>query len=264
MKAKELYHAGQLTEAIAAITDAVKSHPSNVDYRSFLCEMLLISGEFERADKQLDLIGHQNPAVMAGVSLWRQLIRAEEARRQFFMEGRLPEFLEKPDAQIEKYLQASIYLRDGDAGEAQKILDEAEQSRQAPSGSYNDRDFDEFRDLDDLTANIFEVLTSNGKYYWVPYSSITEIRFYPPERPIDLTWRRATLEVEVSGADGDVYIPATYFSNNEALEAKYLLAQETEWLGEEGEPIRGIGQRTFLVGEEAVPIMDLEKVSFKK
>lgn len=264
MKAKELYHTGKLSDAIAAIIEDVKSHPTNVDYRSFLCEMLLISGQYERADKQLDLIGHQNPNFMAGVSLWRQLIRAEEARKQFYLEGRVPEFLEKPDSQIEKYLQASVYLRENDMPEAQKFLDEAEQLRQPNNGTCNDNEFDEFRDLDDLTANVFEVLTSNGKYYWVPYSSITEINFYPPERPIDLTWRRASLEVDLPGGDGDVYIPSTYFNNDETLEEKYVLAHETEWLGEEGQPIRGIGQRTYLVGEEAIPIMDLEKVTFKR
>lgn len=264
MKAKELYHAGKLSEAIAASIEDVKSHPNNVDYRSFLCEMLLISGQYERADKQLDLIGHQNPKFMAGVSLWRQLIRAEEARKQFYLEGRVPEFLEKPDSQLEKYLQASICMRDNAMVEAQKFLDEAEQQRQPRSGSCNDKAFDEFRDLDDLTANVFEVLTSNGKYYWLPYSYITEIKFYPPESPIDLAWRRASLEVELSGGDGDVYIPSTYFSSNEALEEKYVLAHETEWLGEEGQPIRGIGQRTFLVGDEAVPIMELDTVAFDK
>ena len=243
MKANELYQEGRLTDAIAAITEDVKRHPTNLEYRSFLCELLLISGELERADKQLDLIGHQNPAVMAGVALWRQLIRAEEARKQFYLEGRLPEFLDKPDAQIEKYLQASVYMRDNEMGEVQRLLEEAELGRVARSGNCNEQTFEEFRDLDDLTANIFEVLTSNGKYYWVPFSLVTEIRFYPPERPIDLAWRRATLEVELPGADGDVYMPATYFNNTPTIKDCYKLAHETEWLG-------------------AIPIMELEKVTF--
>ena len=264
MKAKELYHEGRLKESIAAITEEVKRHPTNIDYRSFLCELLLISGQLERADKQLDFIGHQDPSVMAGVALWRQLIRAEEARKQFFTEGRLPEFLEKPDVQIEQYLQASIFLRDKDMTEAQRLLEEAEESRIPLTGDCNENMFDDFRDLDDLTANVFEVLTSNGKYYWIPYSCITELRFYAPERSIDLTWRRASLVVELPGADGDVYIPTTYFSNVENLDDKYLLAQETEWLGEENEPVRGVGQKTFLVGEEAIPVMELKKITFNK
>ena len=93
MTARELFDAAKLNDAIAAALEDVKKAPTDTGKRGFLAELLCFAGDLERADKQLDALGHQDPQVMVGVSLFRQLIRAEQARQQFYTEGRLPEFL---------------------------------------------------------------------------------------------------------------------------------------------------------------------------
>ena len=40
------------------------------------------------------------------------------------------------------------------------------------------------------------------------------------------------------------------------------LGRETDWKETEGAPVRGIGQRVFMVGEEAIPLMDLGNITF--
>ena len=87
MNAKELYDAGQLDEALSAASDEVKRHPTDLARREFLCELLCFAGELERADKQLDAMNAQQPDAALGISLFRQLIRAEKARQGFFAEG---------------------------------------------------------------------------------------------------------------------------------------------------------------------------------
>ena len=53
-----------------------------------LAELLCFAGDFERADKQLDAIGAPGPADGRGRSaLFRQLLRAEQARQQFSRRG---------------------------------------------------------------------------------------------------------------------------------------------------------------------------------
>ena len=96
MDAKELFKAGSLTEALAAATDDVKQHPVDLARRGFLCELLCFAGEWSRADAQLDALGQQDSQLTLGISMFRQLIRAEQARQQFYAEGRVPEFLEPP------------------------------------------------------------------------------------------------------------------------------------------------------------------------
>ena len=48
------------------------------------------------------------------------------------------------------------------------------------------RSFADFRDLDDNTAEVLEVLTQNGKYYWIEMRRVQAIEFTVPERPLDL------------------------------------------------------------------------------
>src|SRR5262249_31933199 len=143
-------------------------HPTDRGIRGFLCELLCFSGDLERADRQLDALLHQDPEVMAGIGLFRQLIRAEQARQQFYTDGRLPEFLGQPSPVLRLHLEAAVLLRDGKATEAAAVLARAEADRIRVRGTCDDHAFDDFRDLDDVTASFFEVLTSNGKYYWIP------------------------------------------------------------------------------------------------
>src|SRR5436305_251651 len=113
MNAHEHYQAGNLREAITAIGAEVKSHPTDAARRGFLCELLCFAGELERADNQLDVLTNQQPEAAMGMGLYRQLIRAEQARRQFFTEGRVPEFLDQPSPWLRLQLEASILVRGG-------------------------------------------------------------------------------------------------------------------------------------------------------
>ena len=124
---------------------------------------------------------------MVGVSLFRQLIRAEQARQQFFSEGRVPEFLNSevtPD--LRRHLEASVLVRDGKTADAVALLAQGESEQPKLTGTCNGQAFDEFRDLDDVTASFFEVLTSTGKYYWIPLDRVDSCEFTKPARPRDL------------------------------------------------------------------------------
>jgi type VI secretion system protein ImpE len=128
------------------------------------------------------------------------------------------------------------------------------------AGQAGDAAFDDFRDADDLCAGSFEVLTTTGKYYWIPTERVASVEFHPPKRARDLIWRRATMSVR-AGPDGDVYLPVIYGSDDASVADTLKLGRETDWI-EDGGPVRGIGQRLFLVGEEAVGIMDLTTLEF--
>lgn len=262
MNAKEFYEVGQLDNAIEAIVAEVKKKPTDISRRGFLCELLFASRAWERADKQLDLIGHQDPNTMHMVALWRQLIRAGQARDQFYEEGRIPEVLEEPDELAQTYLKASVAIRENNKAEAYALLEEAEGKRPELKGTINGEAFSDFRDLDDSAPAMLEVLTSTGKYYWIPFSRITSIVFHEAEGPLDLIFRRATLEVNQNGPDGEVYIPAIYHAVADEDRERLLLGRATDWLGAEGEPIIGAGQKMFLVDDRSVSIMEIEELTF--
>lgn len=261
MTAHDLFHQGKLTEAIAAVTDDVRQRPTDTARRLLLAELLCFTGDLERADKHLDAIGHQDAKSLTWVQLFRHLIRGEQDRQSYFSVGHVPEFIGLPEPAERRLMEAAIRVREGALGEAAEILDQAEAERIKPAGTANEKTFDDFRDLDDLTPSILEVITSGGKYYWIPFSRIESIEFTEPERPKDLLWRRARLIV-ADGPDGEVYIPVMYPGSAADPDDTVRLGRTTDWKGGEGTPIRGLGQRTFLVGEDAIPIMELESITF--
>jgi type VI secretion system protein ImpE len=259
-KAQEHYREGRIQEALTAATGDVRRHPADTRRRTFLCELLCLAGDLERADRQLDAVSQQEPNVMVGISLFRQVLRAEQARQQFFAAGRLPELLGPPSPALKLLLEASIRLREGRTAEAAELLAQAEEQRPRVVGICDGTAFDDLRDLDDRTASVLEVLTSNGKYYWVPMERVELIEFRPSARPRDLLWRRAHLIVR-DGPDGEVFLPALYAGSQPEPDDRFRLGRATEWRGGDGTPTWGVGQRTLLVGDQARPILEIKEIA---
>lgn len=261
MNSKECYEAGDLKGAIAAANDEVKSNPTDTSKRGFLIELLCFAGDLERVDKQLDALGKQDPDAMIGIAQFRHMVRAEQARQQFYTDGRMPEFLHDPSDAIKLHLEASIDIRDGKLTDAAKKLAEAEEKRPKLSGTCDGEKFADIRDLDDLTSPFIETLSSNGKYYWVPWENIASIDFVAPTRSRDLCWRQVELSVR-EGPDGQVFIPALYAGSHTNDDDKVRLGRVTDWVGDDGQPIRGIGQRTWLIGDNDRPLLELKRIEF--
>lgn len=255
------FHAGRLTEAVAAASAAVKKAPADIGARVLLAEMLAFSGNAERADVILDAAADIDPPAAMAVAEFRQLLRAEVARRQLFRDGRVPEFLGEPTPTQRAALAALVALRSGDAAEAARLAAEGEAARPHAAGTMAGRHFVDLRDADDLLAGSFEVLTTTGKYFWIPIERVASVEFHPPKRPRDLLWRRASMSVH-SGPDGDVYIPTTYAPPDGLDDPSLMLGRSTDWVGPETGPVRGVGLRTFLVGDEAATIMELTDITF--
>ncbi|MBV9734474.1 MAG: tetratricopeptide repeat protein [Acidisphaera sp.] len=259
--AGDLFRAGKLQAAIDAANAAVRKTPGDLAARVLLAEMLLFAGNLERADVILDAAAQADPSAVVVVAEFRQLLRADMARRQLRRDGRVPEFLGEPTESQKALLAAFVALRSGDAQGAAQRAAEAESLRPRVPGRHGDAPFDDLRDADDLCAGLFEVLTTTGKYYWVPTERVESIEFHAPRRPRDLAWRRASIVVS-GGPDGDVYIPAMYGNDDPACPDQLRLGRATDWQQDGAGPVRGVGQRTYLVGEEALGIMALTTLTF--
>ncbi|TCT02460.1 type VI secretion system accessory protein TagJ [Aquabacter spiritensis] len=259
--ALHLFEEGRLRDAIAAMSEAVKAMPTDTQRRSQLAEFLCVAGELERAERQFEAIAEQDPTTALQVASLRQLVRADMARRQVWTEGRAPELLAPPPEHVALRLEALMHLREGRPQEAGGCLAKAEIARPALSGKSDDVPFTDFRDLDDLMGGILEVMTTTGKYYWVPMEQVDEIEFSTRARALDGAWRTAQISVR-GGPDGEVVIPAIYPPIEVPAPDPILLGRETNWVEVAPDCIRGEGLRCFLVGEESVSIRQLHKIEF--
>jgi type VI secretion system protein ImpE len=76
-----LYREGRLREAIKALGEELRSNPLDAKRRTFLFELLLFAGEYDRAEKQLDLLAGANADAAAGTLLYRSALHAERTRQ---------------------------------------------------------------------------------------------------------------------------------------------------------------------------------------
>jgi protein involved in temperature-dependent protein secretion len=87
------------------------------------------------------------------------------------------------------------------------------------------------------------------------------IEFAPPERPLDLIWRPVRMVVK-DAFDAQVHLPAVYGTLTGADTASRL-GRRTDWLGEDGDAIVGVGRRSFVIaGEEEIDMMALGSLTF--
>lgn len=258
MSAQEHFQTGRLTEAVQAALTTVKKQPNDLNARFFLAELFCFQGDWERADRQLDTVVKQPANATMRAQLFRHLIRAEIAREQVLSEGRPPELVVPLPlaAQLQLELCAAIRLKQSD--DYRNLCDRALAAQTLVRGNCNGTDFEGLQDLDERFSSTLEVMTASGKYYWVPWSSVRSLAFTPAERPMDLIWRKAQVDVD-GGPRGEVYVPVRYpFPNSETWDDAQRLGRATDWAGDETTVTTGVGQRMLLVGEEAVAIMELK------
>ena len=265
-EAGRLFREGNLADALTAANAAVRRAPTDIGARVLLAELLAFSGNIERADVVLDACADLDPSAAIVVAEFRQLLRGELARRQLFSDGRVPEFLGEPTAAQRLSLSAIVALRNGDLPEAAKLTGQAEEARVHPTGTAGETAFNDMRDADDLLASCFEVITTTGKYFWIPPERVLLLEFHKAKRPRDLFWRRATMQV-ADGPDGEVYLPALYpptTGTAAAMTDALRLGRATDWhQAGDGGPTLGLGAVTILVGEDALTWLEMDKVSFQ-
>jgi type VI secretion system protein ImpE len=188
-----MYAAGNLAGAIEEITREVKANPTDTARRSFLFELLCFAGEWDRAEKQLDVLAGQGATAEVGAKVYRNNLRAERERARLISEVSEPHFLAEPPAYVDMHLEALRQIRDGNTQAARDTLDRAEEERPALAGTLDGAAFEDLRDYDDRFAPVLEIIVSD-KYTWLPFEQIKRIEVEPPEQLRDLIWARASIE----------------------------------------------------------------------
>lgn len=237
----DLLRRGDLDALRALFAARVRAEPARAAHRLDLADVLIVQGELERADNHLALAADQDVSLGLAVSLTRQLVRAATARGETLDQRRPPEVVAEPDAALTAALER-LAGRDS-AGEVEL------------SGTANDTPFEGIRDLDDRTPAVLEVMTSTGKYCWVSLATVSSLRLQAAERLRDVVWRPAELDVR-GGPSGVVYLPAIYHAAAAEMTDAHRLGRATDWVEEDGR-FRGMGLRSWLVGEDEITIDEL-------
>lgn len=229
MTAEELFREGKLDEAIRTVGSALRDDPSNLQKRTFLFELLCFAGEFDRAERQLDLLGDHNKDAMLASLLYRGALSAERTRQDMFANDKLaPPKLDAP----------------------------------AASGVLNGKPFTSISDADPRIGARLEVI-AGGDYLWIGFEHIASLKIEAPKRLRDLMWATAKLRTGPSfkGQDlGDVLLPALTPSVLDSDDVQIRLGRVTEWFRDESGIEFPLGRKVLLVDGEEVPLLEIRTI----
>ena len=261
-EAKSMLDAGNLNGAVEAALQAVKSKPTDIAARTFLFELSCFAGDWARADKQLDVVGHQDAVTMIGTLIYRQALEAEKKRERLFSEGLKPEFLADPPDYVYGLLTANNRVREGKMAEAREIMDKVEENRPAFPALINGAAVEDFRDYNDLTACVMEAIIKDS-YVWIPFEQIVKIEFAEPKSLRDLFWMQAQLETS-NGTNGDVLIPSLYGGSYKNSNDQARLGRMTDWRKAGEDIFIGEGLKLFWADGADKPILEVRKIEMSE
>jgi len=234
MNARELYRAGKLKEAIAALNVEVRDNPGDVQRRTFLFELLAFAGEYDRAEKQLGVLAGGSGEAQLGTVLYRASLHAEKTRKDLFIKKDFPAQPGDEDAEL--------------------------------SGTYNGKPFSVVVDADPTIGPRLEAYAA-GAYIWIPFKHIDSIECEPPKRVRDLLWIPAIVKTGPAFKMmelGEVLIPALTWDASSSDDDLVRLGRVTNWVEDENGDVKAVGQKMLLVDGEDMPILELRKLEFSR
>ena len=228
MTAKDLFQAGRLVEAIQALGTELRSNPADDKRRTFLFELLCFAGEYDRAEKQLDLLADTSKEAGMGSLVYRSALHAERLRAGMFSNNTLPLNSDLPTV----------------------------------AGVCNGQAFESIEDADSRIGARLEVFAA-GAYLWLPFQHIASIEMGPPKRLRDLLWIQALVRTgpAFQGRElGEVLLPALAPLSSRHSNDEVRLGRKTEWTQHPDGVAIPIGQKMLLIDGEEVPILEVRKL----
>jgi type VI secretion system protein ImpE len=227
MTSAELYREGKLGAAIQALGGELRDNPADQKRRIFLFELLCFAGDYDRAEKHLDVLASGGPDAMTGTMLYRAAIAAERSRNDLFAKKDYP------------------------VSEASAV-----------KGTLNGKPFESLEDADPRIGPRLEVYAA-GQYMWLPLAHIASVEIQPPKRLRDLLWTPALVNTGPKFRSlelGEVLVPAlSPFSFRHSDEA-VRLGRMTVWEDEDGGHAIPYGQKTLVVDGEDFPLLELRRL----
>ncbi|MBX3297322.1 MAG: hypothetical protein KF762_16590 [Acidobacteria bacterium] len=251
---------GDLKAAVESAVNLVRTNPTDAAARIFLFELSCFSGDWERAEKQLDFIGHQDTAAMIGSKIYQQNFKAERDRLKYFSEGLMPETMTAVPPYVRELMDANNRVREGNVAEARAILDRVEETRPAFKCSVNGEGFTDFRDYNDLTMCVFEVIHKDA-YIWLPMDQIVKIEFPKPGTLRDLYWIQANIDLK-NGTGGEMFVPALYAGTWKSENDQVRLGRMTDWRDLGDDLYQGEGTKLFWMDGRDRSILDIQTIEF--
>lgn len=258
MSAVDLLKAGDLDGALDALQADIRSNAGNASLRIFLFQLLSVRGDWDRAIRQLKVSAEMDPAATAMAQTYREGIVCEVYREKVFAGEKDPHIFGEPQEWIALMVEA---LKANAAGNPQAAADarsKAFETAPTVTGTIDGKPFEWIADADMRLGPLLEAVV-NGRYFWIPFTSLAQIEFEDPADLRDAVWTPATLRLP-NGGDTVALIPTRYAGTTAMGSDTDKLARSTEWRDLGADTFAGFGQRVLTTNEDDFPLMDIRRI----
>jgi type VI secretion system protein ImpE len=259
-EAKVKLDEGDLAGAIASAIQTVKHNPTDASARIFLFELSAFSGDWDRAEKQLDAIGHQDANSAIGSVIYRHNFQNERERINVFEHSSKPGTITATPSYVEELVRAVDLVRREEFGQARELLDKVEEERPAFPVEVNGQRYEDLRDYNDLTMCVFEAFFKDN-YIWLPFEEVSSIEFLERKSLRDVYWPQAKVEL-VNGSSGEMFFPALYVNSWKSSDDQLRLGRSVDWRDLGSDIYVGEGVRLFWMDGKEMPALDVQKINF--
>lgn len=259
MQAEHYLQTGDLDKALAVLTEAIRSDPAKVELRVFLFQLLSVLGQWERAITQLNVAAEMDSDASLMAQVYRPALNCEVLRSSVFQGQRTPLIFGEPLEWMVWLTQVPGLIAAGKMEAAAELRDRAFESAPVISGHIDGQAFSWIADADTRLGPTLEAIV-NGKYYWIPFERIREIRIDKPVNLRDVVWATATFTWSNQGQAVGL-IPSRYPGSEEAQDSLYRMGRKTDWRDSGDNLILGIGQRMLATDQSEYPLLEIREVS---
>jgi type VI secretion system protein ImpE len=233
MTSRQLFDAGKLQAAIEALGAELRDNPADAQRRTFLFELLCFAGNYDRAEKQLDVLSSSGPEAGMGALLYRSALHAERTRAEMFRNGTFP-------------LDTAPSLENG--------------------GTLNGKQFSSIEDGDPRIGSRLEVFAA-GQYMWIPWKHVATLKIEAPKRLRDLLWTPAILTTseEFKGQDlGELLLPSLAPLSFDSADDDIRLGRATDWIDLPDGDFAAVGQKVLMVDGEQIPLLSIRELEIHR
>jgi type VI secretion system protein ImpE len=232
MDAQQLFKAGKLSEAISALNTHLRDNPSDLRNRTFLFELLCFNGDYDRAEKQLNILEEEGSKdSFLGALLYKSALHAERLRDEMFEQKSYPK-----------------QVVNGASGTV--------------SGKLNGKEFKTLSDADPRIGDKLE-LFAGSDYLWISFHDIATVRLQPPQKLRDLLWAPAKLLTGPTFRSrdiGDILLPAVSPLSWQHPDEEVRLGRVSEWCEDEAGDVAPFGSKNLLVDGEEFPLLEVREL----
>jgi type VI secretion system protein ImpE len=230
MSPKELFQSGNLKDAIQALGAILRDNPADAKSRTFLFELLCFTGDYDRAEKHLNILAGENGQAEMGAVLYLSAIHAARERETMFEKRTFP----------------------------------TEPVAPSLKGTINGQPFESVEDTDPRLGARLELFAA-GAYLWIPFIHIESIEIEAPKRLRDTLWAPAIVKTGESfkGQElGEVLLPVISPGSCKHADGNVALGRATEWIEQQDGEAYPVGLKMLSVDGEDLPYLEIRKLEF--